>query len=153
LKRFGLQGDAYHTISATRGRQPFFSDAAMSSCLLESIQFVRHSGAAFVLAYAIMPDHLHLLMVPRGNSSVSDVMKSVKGYTAKGVNRLMGRSGPIWQQSFYDRIIRGEQQLSLTIEYIHRNPLVAGLVTNTEAYAFSSASPDAETDLEAFLSQ
>jgi putative transposase len=153
LKRFGLQGDAYHTISATRGRQPFFSDATMSGRLLESIQFVRHAGAAFVLAYAIMLDHLHLLLVPRDNSSVSDVMKSVKGYTAKDVNKLMRRSGPIWQPSFYDRVIRGEQQLSSTIEYIHRNPVVAGLVGNAEAYAFSSASPNAETDLEAFLSQ
>jgi putative transposase len=153
LKRFGLQGDAYHTISATRGRQPFFSDATMSGRLLESIQFVRHAGAPFVLAYAIMPDHLHLLLVPRDNSSVSDVMKSVKGYTAKDVNKLMRRSGPIWQPSFYDRVIRGEQQLSSTIEYIHRNPVVAGLVGNAEAYAFSSASPNAETDLEAFLSQ
>ncbi len=78
-------------------------------------------------------------------------MKSIKNYVATTINRRMGSKGALWQQSFYDRVIRNEAQLRSTIEYIHQNPATAGLVAEAKSYEFSSARPELETDLEAFL--
>jgi REP element-mobilizing transposase RayT len=108
---------------------------------------------AFILAYAILPDHLHLLLAPREPFNVSKVLHNLKSFSGKAINVELERSGPVWQRGFYDRVIRDEAQLRETIEYIHQNPVAARLVSNAAAYRWSSAHPEAETDVEAFLSE
>jgi REP element-mobilizing transposase RayT len=78
-------------------------------------------------------------------------MKDVKGYTAKMLNRKTGRSGAIWQQSFYGRVVRDEEQLATTIDYIHRNPVIAGVVSQPHEYKYSSAHSEAVTDIGAYF--
>ena len=77
-------------------------------------------------------------------------MQSLKGYTSRIINAKAGRRGPLWQRSFYDRMIRDEPQLLQAIEYVHMNPVVVGLVEDVEAYEFSSAGRPDSVDLEAF---
>jgi REP element-mobilizing transposase RayT len=79
-------------------------------------------------------------------------MKSIKNYTATMINRATGSRGALWQQSFYDRVIRKEAHLRATIEYIHANPVLAGLADNPGDYAYVSANLEVESDLEKFLS-
>jgi REP element-mobilizing transposase RayT len=86
-----------------------------------------------------MPDHLHLLLIPKGERTLSAIMKSIKGYSSREINKLTGRAGPLWQQSFYDRMIRSESQLRSVIEYIEQNATKAALSDTPEAYPFSSA--------------
>ena len=50
-------------------------------------------------------------------------------------------------------MIRDEAHLQVTIDYIHRNPVIAGLVSVESDYGFSSAHPDAWSDLEAFFGE
>ena len=104
-----------------------------------------------VLAYAVMPDHLHLLLVPRPSMTLSEVMRLIKGSTARQLNLLKGERGSIWQQSFHDRVIRDETHLQATIAYIHENPVTEGLVVTPGEYEFSSAFPGAGIDLKAYL--
>jgi REP element-mobilizing transposase RayT len=73
LKRFADEGMCYHTISTTQGRSPVFACDRNAEILIEAINFVRRSGKAYVLAFAILPDHLHLLVVPRDGATVSDL--------------------------------------------------------------------------------
>ena len=137
-------------VSATKDRVPIFSDRACASIVREAIQFVRHERA-YVFAYVVMPEQLHALLVPRDGTSISQVMQSIKGYTARLVNERLERRGPLWQRSFYDRMIRDERQLLKTVEYVHMNPVMAGLVEDPEKYPFSSAREGDLVDLDAFL--
>jgi REP element-mobilizing transposase RayT len=143
----------YHTISATRGRQPFFADPLNAEKVVDAIRFASESERAFVLAYCVMTDHMHLLLVPRGSQTISSVMLDIKRYSAKAINERLGRRGPIWQQSFYDRMIRGDAHLSSTIAYIEGNAVAARLVKEPEEYRFSSASPEGFNDNERFWSE
>jgi putative DNA methylase len=145
------QGFVYHTISATRGRKPFLADAENATLVLEAINFVRREGSAYLLAYAILPDHVHLLIAPRKDVSLPEVMKAIKSFSAREINRRVGRKGAVWQQSYYDRVIRDESQLDSVIEYMHRNPVEAGLSQTPQEYAFCSAYSEAIVDLEAFF--
>ena len=149
-RRFDIEGGCYHTISVTKDRQPVFADSAVAAPLLECIRFTSGSGKAYVLAYAVMSDHLHLLLSPRSDT-LSNIMRSLKRYASKRINEATRRTGAVWQQSFYDRAMRNEHHLRTTIEYIHRNPVVEGLVATESDYRFSSAHADAFSDLETFF--
>jgi REP element-mobilizing transposase RayT len=150
-RRYDFEGGCYHTTSVTRGRAPAFADPTVASLLLECIRFLSTSGRAYVLAYAVMPDHLHLLVSPRNPATLSDVMRSLKRYATKQINEVTGRKGSLWQQSFYDRAMRDEAHLRATINYIHRNPVVEGLAKDEGDYLFSSAHHDSWSDLEAYF--
>jgi hypothetical protein len=78
-------------------------------------------------------------------------MQSMKGYTSRRINLMSHRQGPLWQQSFFDRLIRNEKELFETINYVDMNPVVAGLVERPEEYGFSSALRPELTDLDAFF--
>ncbi len=119
---------------------------------MDAIRFIRFTGKAYVLAFAVMPDHLHLLLAPRGDSGLSGVMQSVKSHSAHEINRRLGLRGKVWQQGYYDRVIRDYPQLEATIHYIHQNAVEASLCNTPSEYVFSSAHPDARLDVEAFLS-
>jgi REP element-mobilizing transposase RayT len=82
LKRFVLDGTCYHTISVTRERRPFFSNSENAQILVEAISFVRGFDKAYILAFVIMPDHMHLLLASKGEGTVSNVMKCIKNYAA-----------------------------------------------------------------------
>jgi len=149
LKRYLLEGQVYHVTTATLNRVPLFTDARLAGIILESIGFVRDEKA-HVLAFALMPDHLHLLMSPRPPNHLSDALHSLKGYSAWRINKALDHKGAIWRRSFFDRVIRDEAQLANAVEYIHAKPVVAGLARTPEEYAYSSAHPSNSVDLSFF---
>ena len=75
----------------------------------------------------VMPNHVHAVMKPLGGFELEDVLKSVKQFVTREVNSLLGRSGVLWEQESYDRIIRDEEHLFRVVQYVGRNPAKAGL--------------------------
>ena len=73
-------------------------------------------------AYIIMPHHVPLLFILHSESPLEDVVHSLKSYTAKAINRTLGRSGKLWQRGYWDRLIRSEKHLAWTRTYIAKNP-------------------------------
>jgi REP element-mobilizing transposase RayT len=145
LNHILLENQAYHTISTTRDRRPVFADPVLANVVLDTIRETRIERA-HVLAWAVMPDHLHLVLVPREPYTLPQVMQNIKGNASWAINRITGRRGPIWQQGYYDRMIRSEMHLFEAIAYVNANPVVAGLAKEPGEYPF--ASYDAEdTDL------
>ncbi len=98
-----------------------------------------------------MPDHAHFVVVPAGNSTVSRTVQLIKGRVARRVNDARGEQGTVWQQGFYDKMVRAREQLNAFIEYTHKNPVDAGLVRNDVLYAFSSADGSCMADYQRFL--
>jgi len=69
-------------------------------------------------AAVVMPDHVHLICRVLGERSLSAVLHSVKGYSARLLNKLLARKGPFWQDESFDHIIRHEQEWEEKIGYI-----------------------------------
>jgi putative DNA methylase len=89
-------------------------------------------------AWVVMPNHVHLLIRPLVRVPV--LMRWLKGSTARGANRILGRTGkPFWQDESFDRYLRTEWQIERTVMYIERNPVSAGLVGSEEQWRWSSA--------------
>ena len=97
-----------------------------------------------LLAYCIMPNHVHVVFKPLPTSPQSDeyypladIMQSIKGFTARQSNRLLKRRGPFWQSESYDHVVRDEEELNRIVEYVLFNPVRAGLVESLEAWKWS----------------
>jgi len=89
-------------------------------------------------AYVIMANHVHVLITPR--VEVSQLMHSLKRYTARKANQILGLTGhPFWQEESYDHLVRDEMEFRRIADYIELNPVKAGLVTAREEFPWSSA--------------
>jgi REP element-mobilizing transposase RayT len=141
LKHLLEEGVCYHVISTTDRRQPFFRETGCAQDLWDVINAQRERGRFHLLAFAIMPDHLHLLLAPRDGWKLGFIMQEIKKGSARLVNRRLGRQGKVWMDEYYSRGVRGERELWEKVAYIHGNPVEEGLAEEESAYPFSSANP------------
>ena len=99
-----------------------------------------HGKRARFYAAVVMPDHLHMLfdLLPDFQTnevfSLAEVMSTLKGVSAHGINRLAGRRGAVWEEEFFDHYVRTPEELDAKLRYIRQNPVRAGLVAEPEDY-------------------
>jgi REP element-mobilizing transposase RayT len=107
--------------------------------VVEALHFGdQHLNLYRLLAYTIMANHVHILIRPL--VSLPRITKTVKGYTARQANKLLGQTGrPFWQEESYDHWVRNDLEAQRIIRYIERNPVSAGLVEKAEDWPWSSA--------------
>jgi REP element-mobilizing transposase RayT len=72
--------------------------------------------------YVIMPNHVHLLLRPLEPCKLSDIVKTMKSFSAREVNKFLKREGSLWQRDYYDRLIRSAKQFFWVRNYIAENP-------------------------------
>lgn len=75
-----------------------------------------------VIAYVIMPNHVHLLIQPYGDTKIENIMHSIKRYSARRINEMLGVSGTLWLKESHDRLVRSEDHLKHCVIYIRNNP-------------------------------
>ena len=92
-----------------------------------------------LIAWCVMPNHVHGLIETWENWPLANIVHSWKSYTAHEANQALGRSGTFWFREYHDRFIRDERHLANAVEYIERNPVKAGLVGAPEEWRWSSA--------------
>ncbi len=92
-----------------------------------------------LIAWVIMPNHVHLLMRPRPGYSLSEIMHSIKSYSAKKANQVLKRKGIFWQHESFDTYIRDYRHFCRVVSYIENNPVKAKLCKNAWDWRFSSA--------------
>ncbi len=97
-----------------------------------------------------MPDHMHLILAS-DTEELGRSMQLIKGRFARAYNQTVGRTGPVWQSRYHERMLRSEQALLSAVEYVHQNPVTARLAVNPEDYSWSSANGRYETDLDDYL--
>ena len=131
-------GLCYFITTNTIDRRPLFIDPRVCRILVDNLRFYRDRGDFLLHAYVIMPEHLHLV-ITTVNVNVSGVMRNLKSHTAKDIRECLGCDGPVWQERFHDRGIRGMPQFRAMVEYVHENPVKARLVDVAADWEFSSA--------------
>lgn len=109
----------------------------------------RDQMAYELLAYCIMPNHVHMVFsVERFAESlpardgvsryiVTDIIGSLKKFTAHEANKILYRSGIFWQHESYDHVVRNDGDLGRIIEYVLNNPVKAGMVQEWTKWKWS----------------
>jgi putative transposase len=143
LKHFGYVGPFGYSLSlVTRGRAPVFTDRGMVDAALECLALSCGRYGFSLYAYCFMPDHLHLLVCGEEDSSLTDFMRHFKQLS--GHQYKLEYGAQLWQISYYDHVLRKEEDLLPLARYIWDNPVRAGLVQDMCDYPFSGPKPTME---------
>ncbi len=150
LKHLYIKDYPYTVTTVTLHREPIFKESKTADILLEAILFGRKQRWYYLLSFVIMPDHMHLILIPR-DKNISECMKSIKGFSARRINSLLDRKGSIWQDGFYDYILDSEEKVLGRMKYIEDNPVRKGMVTCPESYHYSSMGYGEKTDFDKYF--
>ncbi len=131
-----------------RERIAKYEDAGHGACflrqpviaaLVENALLHFDGGRYHLLAWCVMPNHVHVLAEMKEGVPLSDIIHSWKSFTAKKANQLLRRTGDFWMREYHDRYIRNSRHLEETRSYIEENPVKAGLAKSPQDWPWSSA--------------
>ena len=124
------------TFRSVRGRLP---DAALRQ-VIKHIEFDHNQKYELFFA-VVMPDHAHLLLKPLSKKencwwTLAEIMRGIKGTSARFINKILGTTGAVWQEESFDRIVRDQNEYDEKLQYMWNNPVKAGLVEVSEEYQY-----------------
>jgi putative transposase len=123
-------------------------DQGAGSCLLRlpeaarellAVLRARHEVEYDLTAWVIMPNHVHAMIRPVPGKTIRKIVQAWKSVSARRINAVLNREGELWQGDYWDRYIRDDDHFRQTLQYIHLNPVMAGLVRKPEEWPWSSA--------------
>ncbi|MEY2430153.1 MAG: putative methylase [Verrucomicrobiota bacterium] len=99
-----------------------------------------HNQQYLLDEWVVMPNHVHLILWPMPNFTLSDILRSRKRLTGRQANLLLGRTGEsFWQHESYDHWIRNDLEKDRIRRYTRNNPVKAKLCKSPEEWLWSSA--------------
>jgi putative transposase len=99
----------------------------------DALERMRQRYRFVVAGYVAMPEHVHLLVGEPQRSTVSGVIHALKLSVA-----MRRTERPFWQARYYDFLVHNEEKRVEKLRYMHRNPVVRGLVAKLEEWRWSS---------------
>ena len=98
-----------------------------------------HERRVWLHGAVVMPDHVHLVCRPLPDPAgqgyaLREVVQAMKSTAARDVNRLLARTGPVWQREWFDRVLRRDEDIRQKVDYLCHNPVRWGLVANADDY-------------------
>lgn len=91
-----------------------------------------------VIAYCILPDHIHCIIKPNNYFEYSKIVKSFKYSFSKNVGLVNPTYKKLWQNRYWEHTIRDEKDFHIHLDYIHYNPVKHNLVKNVNKWEYSS---------------
>ncbi|MEA3402984.1 MAG: transposase [Armatimonadota bacterium] len=123
----------------TKRRRPFLAQRRVADVIVSALQQNAQIHGCAVIAYCIMPDHLHLVAcVSRRGGDVLSMVEGFKKTTGGALQHVAG--GTVWQRSFDDRHARRDDDVKAMIDYILKNPRRAGLCSPDQEWPYAAFS-------------
>jgi putative transposase len=126
------------TTKCAQGRSLLHATEIAEILLAASFHY-RNEGHYALHEFVIMPDHLHLILTPGANTSLEKTVQLIKGGSSHEIHKLRGHKLDIWQKGFFDWTIRDAADWLAKTQYIHSNPVRAGLALSPSGWPYSSA--------------
>jgi putative transposase len=157
-RRAWLPGGSYFFTVVTADRQPLLANEAAIALLRRGFRRVRERYTFTVDAMVVLPDHLHCIWtLPPGDADFATRWRLIKTWFTKhyGEGLDAGASGyaaltrptRIWQNRYWEHVLRDDRDYERHADYIHYNPVKHGLVASAADWPFSSFNRFAEAGL------
>jgi len=135
LKNFTYEGSyAYFITICCYNNGNFFKDKTTVFNIFKVLNSISSEMNYFIMAYCFMPDHLHILTSGDEETDLIKFVKKIKQITGYNFKKDTGKR--LWQKSFYDHVVRKEENLNSIAEYMFNNPVRRGLVEDYNDYPF-----------------
>lgn len=135
--RIDYPGAWHHVMHRGARKAPIFKRDEHVLMFMSTLAEVVDEHKLEVHAYALMPNHYHLLVRSRlGN--LSDCMKRVNSAHTLGLNQMHGWDGPVFRGRFRNQLILDDSYLTYLVAYIHLNPIRAGLARRLDQHCWTS---------------
>jgi len=136
--RFSLPGVPQHVVQRGNNREPCFFAPVDYRFYLDALHEAATLSSCTVHAYVLMTNHVHLLLTPDEEDSISRCLQSVGRRYVRYVNMLYHRSGTLWEGRYRASLVDSESYLLSCSRYIELNPVRAGMVPAPGDYPWSS---------------
>jgi len=132
-------GYPHHIVQRGNNREKIFWDSRDYEKYLSLVSKYSEEKGATVLAYCLMPNHAHLLIIPPEEETLAKLMQGITLCYTQYFNGKSGRTGRLWECRYHSTVIDRDRYLWAVCRYIERNPVRAGFVAKPEDYPYSSA--------------
>jgi putative transposase len=141
-----FEGLPYHIVQRGNNREACFIEEENYRFYLELWEQVSRQKSVAVHAYCLMTNHIHFLVTPKEQSSISETMKIVGSRYAQYINKRYSRTGTLWEGRHRSSLVQEGRYLLTCYRYIENNPVRAGMVSRPEEYCWSSYGSNAWGD-------
>lgn len=138
LPRFVLVGHPQHVIIRGNNREPVFIADEDYQFFLAKLADAAKKHQCDIHAYVLMTNHIHLLVTPNKENSISKMMQMLGRYYVQYFNYTYKRSGTLWEGRYKASLIDSETYALLCYRYIELNPVRANMVNHPSEYPWSS---------------
>ncbi|MCX8522250.1 MAG: transposase [Rhodoferax sp.] len=138
LARLGFPGLPHHVIQRGHNRQPIFQSAADYQFMRDLLRESASAAAVEVHAYVLMPNHFHLLLTPRTEPALPQLLQTIGRRYVRYFNSAAQRSGTLWDGRYRSTILQAERYLLPCMASIDLNPVRAALCHEASDYPWSS---------------
>jgi putative transposase len=128
----------HHVTQRGNGRRVVFETDNDRLVYLGLLQQHARLQRLAILGYCLMPNHVHLVVVPEREGSLRTALRNAHGRYAAYLNARQASSGHVWQGRYYSCPL-GEDHLWAALRYTERNPVRAGMVEDAAEFPWSSA--------------
>lgn len=147
LDRVWLRDPVYFVTTCTLHRRCALANDTAHAICVEVWENARSLYGWHVGRYVIMPDHVHFFCAPEQNAKpLATFVGKWKEWTAKYLHRRMGVAVPLWQEEFFDHLLRSSESYSQKWEYVRQNPVRPGLVPRHEDWPHQGCLTDLRVD-------
>jgi putative transposase len=142
--RFSVPGVPQHVIQRGNNREPCFFSEMDCRRYLEVLQEMAKRNQCHVHAYVLMTNHVHILVTPFADHSISHLMQDLGRKYVRYINHSYKRSGTLWEGRFKASLVDSEAYLLTCMRYIEMNPVRANMVSHPGEYKWSSYHANAQ---------
>jgi len=115
-----------------------FSDYKKLKFKKKQAPIIKTSPLVQILAYCIMPTHIHLVLYEKQEKGISEYMRRLLNSYTRYFNEKVKRKGPLWQSRFKKVLVNSDEQLLHLTRYVHLNPVSVGIIESPEKWWYSS---------------
>ena len=138
-KRELVEGAVYHVTSRTNNKVKIFENRLGRKIMTLFLQKAKNKFNFKLENFCVMPTHIHLLIEPTKETSLSKIMQWIKTNSAKSLNNTFNSIDHLWGHRYFARIIKDQNEFEAVMNYIDENPVKAGLVATPEEWIASGA--------------
>ncbi|OGQ17796.1 MAG: hypothetical protein A3B70_00535 [Deltaproteobacteria bacterium RIFCSPHIGHO2_02_FULL_40_11] len=129
----------HHVVQRGNNKSKLFREIKDSETYLRFLKEYAQEESIDIVSYCLMPNHIHLLAIPRVDGSLQKMMHRLNISFAQYINKKYGRSGALYEGRYFCALVNNERYLWAVCRYIELNPVRAGMVGNPTHYVWSSA--------------